>query len=340
LWGVSPGFDSSDAGFSFNSDRAGAHVVYEWHNPKVNRFARDRFFVLAKWYTWNFAREKQGDGTHLFSRVEFKNYWSLFASTYYFRRAQDDRATRGGPSMLSPSARGGFMDLGTDSRKRVSFEANIGGDSNEYGSSSVNASLNIRYRPITSLDITTGPSFTRNHQLAQYVDAFGDPSAVATYGSRYVFATLDQKEFNLQTRINYIVSPKISLQVYMQPLVSVGAYDQFKDLATPRTFDFEQFGRDTGFLSYDLAARRYTVAGTGGPPFAFDNPDFNFKSLRLNAIFRWEWRPGSAMYFVWTEQRQDNEHPGDFSFRRDVRRTFAAPANDVILFKIAYWFQR
>ncbi len=340
LWGVSPGFESGDAGFSFNSDRAGTHFVYQYRNPKVTRFARDRFFVIAKWYTWNFANEKQGDGLHFFTRVQFKNYWTLFGSAYLFQRAQDDRGTRGGPSMLSPSQRGAFIDVATDSRKRISVELNMEGGRDEYDGTRANVSLNIRYRPITSLDISAGPSYTRNHQLAQYVDTIVDPAATATYGARYIFATLDQKEFNLQTRVNYVLSPKLSFQLYMQPLVSVGAYSGYKQLAEPRTYDFIEFGRDAGLLAYDPLDRRFTVGPPSGSPFGFDNPDFNFKSLRLNAIFRWEWRPGSAMYFVWTEQREDDDRPGQFSFRRDLGRTFAAPANDVILFKIAYWFQR
>jgi len=94
-------------------------------------------------------------------------------------------------------------------------------------------------------------------------------------------------------------------------------------------------------LTYDPVERRYTVdPGDGGKTFGFADPDFNFKSLRFNAIFRWEWKPGSAMYLVWTEQRQDQTHPGEFAFRRDFGETFGAPANDVLLFKIAYWFQR
>ena len=67
-----------------------------------------------------------------------------------------------------------------------------------------------------------GPNFSRTHSLAQYVNTYADPVAAATFGSRYVFAMIDQREFSLQTRINYVLSPKMSLQVYMQPLVSVG----------------------------------------------------------------------------------------------------------------------
>jgi Domain of unknown function (DUF5916)/Carbohydrate family 9 binding domain-like len=341
LWSVSPGFDSSDAGFNFASDRAGMHAVYQWRQPKPNSFSRERFIAIAKFYTWNFAEEKQSDGIFSFGRIEFKNYWSAFTSLYYFFQSQDDRATRGGPSMLSPSARGGSIEIDSDRRKRISGGTRFSINRDEFGGSNFGTGVNVRYRPVSSLDISTGPGFSRNHQLAQYVDTFADPAASATYGSRYVFATLHQREFNLETRINYVLSPKMSLQIYMQPLVSVGDYDGFKELARPRSFEFTEYGRDSGTLEYDRARRRYTVTpGDGGAPFSFDDPDFNFKSLRLNAIFRWEWRPGSAMYFVWTEQREDKSHPGEFLLRRDFSRTFRAPSDDVLMFKIAYWFQR
>jgi len=341
LWGVSPGFESSDAGFNFNGDRGGMHAVYQWHNPNVNRFSRRRALGIAKWYTWNFARELQGDGVHLFGNMQFKNYWSVFASGGFFRAVQDDRATRGGPSMLAPRSQFGFFALESDSRKRISAGVNWNSDGNEFGGSSMGTGINVTYRPAASLEISSGPSFQRNHNLAQYVDTFVDAAAAETFGSRYVFATLHQKEFSLQTRVNYIVSPKMSLQIYLQPLVSVGDYDVFKELARPRTYDFVRYGLDRGALTYDPVSRQYTVEpGDGGVPFTFDDPDFNFKSLRLNAIFRWEWRPGSAMYFVWTEQREDDARPGQFALRRDVGGVFAAPADDIILFKIAYWFQR
>jgi hypothetical protein len=341
IWGVSPGFDSNDAGFNFNGDRAGMHAVYQWRNPTPNRFSRERFVAVAKWYTWNYAREKQADGIHMFANVQFRNYWSAFASLATFFGAQDDRRTRGGPSMASPAGRSASISVDSDGRKRISIGTNVNVNRDEVGGSSTSAGVSVRYRPAASLEISTGPAFDRNNQVAQYVGTFEDPAAIATYGSRYVFAALKQREFSLQTRVNYVLSPKMSLQVYMQPLVSVGDYRQFKELARPRTFEFVEFGRDRGALMNDPSARRYTVTpGDGGSPFGFDDPDFNFKSVRLNAIFRWEWRPGSAMYLVWTEQREDLARPGDFALRRDLRSTFRAPADDVIMFKIAYWFQR
>jgi len=341
LWGVSPGFDSSDAGFTFMGDRAGTHAVYQYRNPKVTSIIRDRFVAIAKFYSWNYGRELQSDGLFTLANAQFKNYWTVFGNAGYFRRAQDDRATRGGPSMTSLPARSLSAGVESDGRKRVRLSVNAGHDSNDAGGWNLNSGLNLRFIPAASLEISTGPNFSRTHALAQYVDRVVDPVAAATFGSRYVFATLNQKEFSLGTRVNYVLSPKMSLQMYMQPLVSVGDYLTFKEFAQPRTFDFTRYGVDRGTLEYNAAEKRYTVnPGDGGATFTFDNPDFNFKSLRLNAIFRWEWKPGSTMYVVWTEQRQDQGHPGEFAFRRDFGTTFGAPADDVLMFKIAYWFQR
>ena len=341
LWAVSPGFDSSDAGFTFKSDRGGMHAVYSWRNPKVNWFSRERFLAVAKFYAWNYGREKQADGTFFIGHVQFKNYWSMFSNAYYFNDTQSDTETRGGPSMLSPASYGGSFGVDTDSRKRLSFGANVNTNQSDLAGSRIGFGLNMRYRPSSSLEVSIGPGFDRTRTIAQYVGTFDDPVMTATYGSRYVFGFLRQRELSIQTRVNYVLSPKISLQVYMQPLVSVGDYEEFKELARPRTFEFTRYGQDGGTLTYDSNRGRYTVQpGDGGAPFEFDDPDFNFKSLRLNAIFRWEWRPGSAMYLVWTEQREDLANPGRFDFGRDISRTFRAPADDVLMFKIAYWFQR
>jgi hypothetical protein len=341
LWAVSPGFDSSDAGFTFASDRAGMHAVYQWRNPKVTRYVRNRFLAVAKWYTWNFGHELQGDGVHMFGNIETKNYWTVFASVGLFRSVQDDRATRGGPSMLQGSAHNEFVGIESDSRKPVSFGGNISGNHNEFGGWSRGLGVNVRYRPAAALEISAGPGFERTHSLAQYVGTFEDPVVRDTFGSRYVFSTLDQKEFSLQTRVNYVMSPKMSLQVYMQPLVSVGHYTGFKQFARPRTFDFVSLDGAGGSLALDEDKREYLATpADGGRSFHFQDPDFNFKSLRLNAIFRWEYRPGSALYLVWTEQREDHAHPGQFALSRDLGSTFSAPANDVLMFKLAYWFQR
>jgi hypothetical protein len=71
---------------------------------------------------------------------------------------------------------------------------------------------------------------------------------------------------------------------------------------------------------------------------AFDNPDFNFHSLRGNAVLRWEFRPGSTAYFVWTQSRVDEEPTGRFQLGRSFGRLLAADADNIFLVKVAYRF--
>jgi hypothetical protein len=67
-------------------------------------------------------------------------------------------------------------------------------------------------------------------------------------------------------------------------------------------------------------------------------PDFNVRSLRANTVLRWEFRPGSAFFFVWTQQRRDLDGTGSFDLTGDAGRVFSAPADDVLLVKMSYWF--
>jgi hypothetical protein len=158
-----------------------------------------------------------------------------------------------------------------------------------------------------------------------------------------VFAGIDQWQLTMTTRTNVIFSPHLSLQVYMQPLLATGDYSGFKELARPRTLDFLRYGDDASTLSLDAASHTYTADPDGpgaAPAFTFTNPDYNFKSLRVNAVFRWELRPGSNFYVVWTRQQQDFSNPGVFSPGRDARAMFGARGDDVVLFKVAYWIGR
>lgn len=321
LWGVSPGFESNDLGFHQTGDRAGGHGVLMWHKTKVDRWTRDRGAWIAKSWVWNFNRELQNNLWFGCGNAVFLNYWSANGCASHSYRTLDDRLTRGGPLATNPGGNGANVGLNSDSRKTVSFNIFGGRDWDEFGSWAINDGLTVNVKALPSLTISTGPQRTRSKTLAQYVGTRVDPSATATFGERYVFAPIDQTQVTLTTRINYIITPRASLQVFMQPLLAGGKYKAFQELAAPRTFDFKQY-----------------VAPDGSP--AFDNPDFNFKSLRVNAVFRWEFRPGSTLYGVWTQQREDFSHPGDLRFRRDAAALFSAPADDVFLVKMTYWIGR
>ena len=128
--------------------------------------------------------------------------------------------------------------------------------------------------------------------------------------------------------------------MYAQPFLSSADYGTPAELAKPRTYEFDRYGEDVGDL--ETTEGGYFVypqgAGAGQPRFFVPNRDFNLRSLRGNAVLRWEWRPGSTLYLAWQQDRSDYApYVGDFSMARDRRALFDAQPDNVLVLKVSYW---
>jgi hypothetical protein len=125
-------------------------------------------------------------------------------------------------------------------------------------------------------------------------------------------------------------------------------FNRFKEFLAPRQQKVAVYGEDVGTIDAirDQSGRvtSYTIDPDGaGPaaPFTQDNPDFNIRSLRGNAVLRWEYRPGSTLFLVWTRTSSDfAQGVGDFSFSRDTDALFGAKADNIFLIKVNYWLNR
>ncbi len=125
----------------------------------------------------------------------------------------------------------------------------------------------------------------------------------------------------------------------MQPLISVGNYDNFKELAKTKSLDYNNYA-EIGEINCSSENDEYSIdPDKSGPAneFSFSNPDFNFKSLRGTFVFRWEVLPGSIFYLVWSQDRDDLNNPGDLQFGRDFRNLVTAESNNIFLAKFSYW---
>jgi hypothetical protein len=67
------------------------------------------------------------------------------------------------------------------------------------------------------------------------------------------------------------------------------------------------------------------------------DPSFNVKHFNANAVLRWEYRPGSTLFVVWSQQRDHATADGRFAPRRDAARLFGAPGPNVLAIKASYW---
>jgi hypothetical protein len=242
----------------------------------------------------------------------------------------DDRITRGGPAMLYRGdyfVGGGF---GSDSRKRLSFQAETEWVEDEFGGTSQMYYASITYRPTPAIRISLAPNYRHTHEVAQYVSTLPDASYTPTYGKRYLFATLDQRTLDIGLRTEWTVSARLSMQLFLQPFIASGDYHGFKYLTRARDDEFTP-------VEVALQPEANLYRTTSVTSLSFGNPNFNLRSVRGSAVVRWEFRPGSAMYVVWNENRSDVAPVGDFRFRRDLGALPDAPSQDVFLVKFSYW---
>lgn len=333
---VSPRFDLNDVGFLPVSDQINMHMGggYKW--TKTTSWFRYAQLLGALFATFNYDGYPTWGGFWGSGNIEFLNYYTIDFSYAYNPKTFNDRLTRGGPQTINKPGFEISPSFSTDSRKVVVLSAWGDAYYDQNGSISRSSGLDITWKPATNLNLTVSPEYSWNIEKAHYIDTFSDPYAVRTFNHRYVFAELDQHTVSTSFRVNWTFTPRLSLQMYVQPLISAGSYNHFKELSRPRSFDFLVYGQDGS--TYNPQTH---IADPDGPgpakPIDVGNPNFNLKSLRGDAILRWEFRPGSTLYFVWTQSRSASVETGRFAFAHSINHLFDAHPDNIFLVKFSYW---
>lgn len=336
---ISPEFDVNDVGFMYRADVINAHVGsgYQW--PQPTAWTRYANVLGAAYSNFNFDGDHTWGGVWLQTRATFLNYWSGRISAAVNPDIVNVYRTRGGPKSLFPAGWEFSASGATDSRKPWEFDGGTWGHTISPRNWNRGVWLGTTWKPASNVSLSFAPELFWNQDWLRWVDAFDDPAAMETYGVRYVFAEMYQTELSASLRLNWTFTPKLSLQMYAQPLISSGEYRKFKELSRPNSYDFYTYPA----ADVEFDGQTYTIDPDGdGPAEALDfaNPDFDYRSLRGNMILRWEYRPGSTLYLVWTHGRSDWETAGRFNLDRSADRLFSADSNNILLLKISYWLSR
>jgi hypothetical protein len=300
----SPGFDVNDIGYEQRVDVINAHMALIYDNQELKKYGRSINAWAGKYDNWNYGGDHFSNGIYGNFNLTWQNYWYTFGSGGKEWPTLDDRKTRGGPMVRNPGNSDIALGVGTDSRRKfyaeVSSERFVLDDGGKFQS----YNTTLTWRPTSSIRLSISPSYNSEHDASQFV--------TNTEGDERIFSQLEQHNFQMGTRVEWTLSSRVSFQLYTQPLVAAGDYHDFSRLARPQSGEYTP-------VSYD------------------GNPDFNFRSARSSAVARWEFRPGSSLYVVWSENRADVEPFGDFHFRRDVSAIPSAASQDVFLIKVSYW---
>jgi hypothetical protein len=335
---IDPKFDQNDLGFLSRADVINMHVGggYKW--TEVSSFHRQLGVIAAGYQSFNFDGNVTGRGVYYEVWTEFLNYYYIDIWGWYNPETINTRRTRGGPMTLNRPLFQLNLYGNTDPKKPVVISTSFNGY-NGNGANYWYSNISMTWHPATNISLSVGPDYTRYIENAQWVDAFDDPTATATFGKRYVFGKMDQTTMSANIRLNWTFTPKLSLQLFVQPLISAGDFFEFKELARPGSYDFSVYGTRGSTISFNNGT--YTVDPDGSGPaasFSFDNPQYNYTSIRGNAVLRWEYMPGSVLFFVWTQSRSNDQQLGEFEFGPSAEKLWRMVPDNIFMIKMTYYW--
>lgn len=303
----SPGYDINDVGFLRRADQKTMNNWLQWRYDRPTRITSSFRWNLNQWAGWNFDGDTLFSGGNFNSHAVFVNHWSAGFGVNADGQGFDDRATRGGPGAYGTAGRSLWSYANTDRRRRLSLYVNTFNSWLKEGGGFRDVSPGLTFRPATFVSVGTGLRFSRNEDPQQWI---------GNEDGHYVFGRIDQKTVGITARFNYTVTPTLTVQMYAEPFISAGSYSEFKELADGRARAF---------------SARFAPYAYGG------NADFSYRSFRTTNVVRWEYKPGSTLFVVWQQGREDVLDQGSFRFGRDFRGAFDAPGRNVFLVKWAYW---
>ncbi len=369
----SDGFEPNDVGYFRENDIVRTRAAAQWLLNRGRPFGPFRLaFVggLAD-QTWAYS-----SGTNLglagrwYSWWHFRDYQRLVVrGNVLGLGGYDVRESRGLGPVKNLMGKSFIVEYSTDTRRDLVMQPRVGGALFAEGGTAWNADLGINWSATDRLWLSVLTRYDQrdnvrawvaNEALRRSSDGYElgavanrwpqqqssyvplgipaseldallssiDPLWTDQAGAHYfasIFGARDQRSWDTSFRANYTLRANLSLQLYTQLFV---ARFQFED--------FQLLDEDGG------------LQPLGGYPRARAE---NRRSLNTNAVLRWEYRPGSTVFVVWSHGRlgldggyyfSDGNTPSPFdqgTFRLALD-TFDVQPTNIFLIKLNYLLMR
>ena len=334
LYARSPGFEVNDLGIEHRANWI-EDFVWVGHERTQSSRAFNFWSVYANtWSWWTLAGERFFTQANVDLRGEFRNFWGGFLRLGWGLPANTLRL-RGGPLFAEDGFYTMYGNFYSPWRGTVRLDATVQARRDRAPSTwSATVSPTVQWQPSTSVTLALGPSLSRQKSDMFYVD-----QASTSTTPHYVVGAIDWTTVGLTTRLDVAFAPNLTFQLYAQPFLSAARYRDFKEVADPRAGTYaNRFRRFTPALLAD--SYEADLDGDGAADVRFDDPAFNVKRFRSNAVLRWEYRPGSTVFVVWSQGRDAETDDGAFRLGRDAGDLFRAAPENVFLVKWSYWLGR
>ena len=311
----SQGFEVNDLGFLRQADQQSWSTWFAFQSRHPSSFYQTAFWNFNWWQFWTAAGTAVERAANTNVHAQLNNRWWVNGGVTAGQLGAtfcDRDCTRGGPAVRVDPYLSVWGEVDGDERPAFTPYAWFNywrGDAGR--SENFNGNVQVAFRVASQFRTTLTLRATHNVK-----DVQPRPTVADSAGTHYVFARLDQNEASVTGRIDYTVSPVLTVQLYAQPFVSKGTYSHVRELADPKA----------------------TAFGDRYKPYAAVPGGFNRKQFNSTAVLRWEYRPGSTLFVVWTQGRQDGAgSQGSRSVGGDFRDLFDLHPDNTFLVKASYW---
>jgi hypothetical protein len=331
----SPGLELNDLGYLRQADIIANQIFLGWSETEPKGIFRTYSAQYVREDQWDFGGLKTRSANRLEASSQFRNKWTAHTN-FELQQSVDTRALRGGPALRTHDTFGTEVDVTTDPSRLVSLSvAGLHGRAIDDNSRLSNIGGGARFRLSNRFLLSGRVSYEGLAENLQYVT-----TADTSDGFRWILGRIQQGTWTFTMRANLSLSPDLTIQYYGSPFISTGRYTEFKratnTLAEQYSDRFHQFAADE--IAFQQDSNSYLVTeGGSGPSYSFANPDFSFRQFRSNLVLRWEYRPGSTLYVVWSQGRTGSEPDWDSSFSSNWNGLWRTRPDNVFLVKLSYW---
>ena len=297
----SPELELNDIGFMLTANEIN-HFTWagiQWQK-QIGIFRQGRI-NYNHWAKWDFGGQFLYQAFNTNMHANFTNNWQIGSGLTWNTYEVSNNALRGGSSLRQAPSLGNFAYLSTDSRKKITmflntfFRWGLGKTSK-----SSNYNFTVRAQPSNAFNISVSTRYNNNwRKQDQFVDIVSYNSS-----SKYIVSEVKQKTLSYTLRLDYNVTPEFTIQYYGQPFITRPVYSNFGIVKDPLNKSYDaRFSRFTSDQVKQTTNGNYAVDENrdGATDYTFNNPNFNFVQFRSNLVARWEYKPGSELYLVWSQ---------------------------------------
>jgi hypothetical protein len=313
-----------------------SEISFNENTPKD--FYRNYSLSVGQQSDWDFGGRLLQTAYDFSANITLKNDWFFDCSTSRTPEWRDTRLLRGGPALTLDGNWNWGISIRTDSRKKLSYSLKSQYIRVDDGiSRNFTLTPGLVWRIGTQFNFSSNISYLYNIDDAQYIYTNNFNNS-----NRYILGRIEQNTWTMTFRADYAFTPNLILQYYVNPFISSGSYSHIKYVADADAEGFDKryhtFSGTEIINMPETNSIAFDENGNGSTDYSINNPDFNFFEMYSNLVLRWEYTPGSTLYFVWTNSRSDYINESVQSMSNNADRLFTIKPQNIFMMKLNYWF--